>query len=456
MQTLCNGSCTNLATDDSNCGTCGHACPAVPNGADDCSNGSCAIVCAAGATLCNGSCVVPDLAHSVFVSPSSGITNGCGASNAPCATIAAGLDAASKLGATNVYLDQGTYAEAVSLRAGVTITGGWVYAGGGSWSERCMPDASTLAVIAPASGNVAVQANGVTAQLDTLTLNSSATPGPGESLYGLFASSGAQVTLNAVDITTGVGGAGVPGPTGAAGTGTLACTSSTGGGGGTPGTAGIAGPVGSYGPSGYGPASAGTGATGTAGNNAAGQLGTPTTCSMCTSDESGCSVGQGAITPTAPGPGCGGNPGGPGGGGGGGGASIGIYVWASTVTVTGGTITVGGGGAGGAGGAGGPGAGGSTGSGGCVTGQCGGICNAKQVCTGSKYTTACSNPGVGQAGGTGGVGGGGAGGDAFDWVTGSGGTVTASGVQTVYPASGAIGGAAPHVGSTGNVGVHLP
>jgi hypothetical protein len=53
---LCGDTC--LANDVSNCGTCGTACPQVPNGSPTCSSaGQCGKSCSAGFILCNGECV---------------------------------------------------------------------------------------------------------------------------------------------------------------------------------------------------------------------------------------------------------------------------------------------------------------------------------------------------------------------------------------------------------------
>src|SRR5690242_11545641 len=50
-QTECGGACVDLAASNTDCGTCGNACPA----GSSCSNGSCG--CQNGFTECNGACV---------------------------------------------------------------------------------------------------------------------------------------------------------------------------------------------------------------------------------------------------------------------------------------------------------------------------------------------------------------------------------------------------------------
>jgi hypothetical protein len=58
---VCGGTCVELASDNLNCGACGHACP----GGQVCSTGTCATTCAAGLVDVGGACVNPltDLAH---------------------------------------------------------------------------------------------------------------------------------------------------------------------------------------------------------------------------------------------------------------------------------------------------------------------------------------------------------------------------------------------------------
>jgi hypothetical protein len=50
---LCGDSCTHLATDSANCGSCGNACAA----GSVCAQGACALNCQAGLTVCGGGCV---------------------------------------------------------------------------------------------------------------------------------------------------------------------------------------------------------------------------------------------------------------------------------------------------------------------------------------------------------------------------------------------------------------
>jgi hypothetical protein len=55
-QTNCSGTCVNLSSDLANCGSCGNACPGVPNGVPVCIGGGCDIECALAADPCGGEC----------------------------------------------------------------------------------------------------------------------------------------------------------------------------------------------------------------------------------------------------------------------------------------------------------------------------------------------------------------------------------------------------------------
>jgi hypothetical protein len=53
---LCGGTCTNTATDPTNCGHCGTECPAVLGGTTTCSSNACGFKCIAGDITLNGEC----------------------------------------------------------------------------------------------------------------------------------------------------------------------------------------------------------------------------------------------------------------------------------------------------------------------------------------------------------------------------------------------------------------
>jgi hypothetical protein len=52
----CGTVCANFQTDPANCGSCGSACPSVPNGSAICAGASCGIVCNSVTVLCAGTC----------------------------------------------------------------------------------------------------------------------------------------------------------------------------------------------------------------------------------------------------------------------------------------------------------------------------------------------------------------------------------------------------------------
>jgi Stigma-specific protein, Stig1 len=56
---LCDGSCTNTATDIQSCGACGHRCPQPANGVGICHSGMCTIACEANHFVCGSECSPP-------------------------------------------------------------------------------------------------------------------------------------------------------------------------------------------------------------------------------------------------------------------------------------------------------------------------------------------------------------------------------------------------------------
>jgi hypothetical protein len=431
-------------------------------------------------------------ANAVYVTtaPGGNTSSSCGTTAVPCSTIQAGINSAQINGATDVYvaINANTsgpvpYVEALTIAAPVAIHGGWRQVGD-TWTRDCTGNAPTQTIVqAPAGAGVTVTVqSGVQASIETVTIESIDEPTYGQSLYGVMAASGANLTLTNVIIE--VAGAG-PGTNGGAGSNTttpVACTSA---GNGQPGAAqapGSAGTAGTYTASGYQLGATGsTGPTGNpGGNGGAGQLGSSETCEHCTEnppvccnptcqimhpgqalDPASCTPAScSADTSTTSGtggtgnPGCGGQGGGGGGGGTGGGSSIGIYAWGATVNIVGGEISVGPGGTGGAGGSGGSGAAG-------VAGAVGTPACTGSACSANTCKASTTGPGGGQGGtpggtgGTGGTGGGGAGGDSYGYyvqVVGDAGSVSASGATIQVPSTPASGGG-PN-GPNGHTGDH--
>jgi hypothetical protein len=485
----CDGGCVNYTDSNGNCGSCGHACPSVANGSDTCVSSSCNVVCNPTFTLCTAggtsTCVAPDTVHGVFVSKSS-VTTACGSTAVPCGTIAAGIAVAKAQGLTILYLDAATYTEQVTLPNGLTIEGGW-FDKGGDWVKSCdgTTDPSALAIIQPtsiASGPAAsVLANGVTATLRTLTVKSLATAATGQSLYGVFATNGANVTMTAVEVSVAAGGAGTSGGSGAAPVAqTPPCPASDGHAAsavanGTPTNA-------TYTSAGYVPGNGNGGAAGADGDN--GTPGDPGSCAsspcggtsgapVCTGTAAtaSCTAGAASCGCSAQGTsGCGGPGGALGTGGTGGGASIGVFAWGATVSVTGGSVATSDGGPGGAGASGGTAPTSWANSAGAV-GATGTFdtCDIKTVCVGASCSSYCdfkpggSVPGggaggVGGQGSAGGAGASGSGGDSLAYVA----PVAGSGVVHVTGATLTCGsgGTSPGpvkgtAGSNGSAACHL-
>jgi hypothetical protein len=355
---------------------------------------------------------VPDPSVGVFVAPNGLDGTACGSSTSPCLTIQKGIMQAN--GRPNVYVATGTYAEAITLIAGITVWGGWTIEagdGGDAWSGICAPSNPVGSVIIqPTMNNITVTASalGGAAVLKTLTLESKpqANVAPGESLYGVFATGSTTLTLDNVDITLGNGGDGSPGSMAGAGAeGEPVCNSGDGGPGTPTGSDGGGAEAGAFAATGYQPSAGEIGGNGEPG--ASGRVDDAGTCVSCVN----CAVPvlyctSTATTPScgdAGGSGCGGGGGYGGGAGGGGGSSIAIYVWGATVTVAGGKITAGNGGQGAAGGSGGPGGPGGTGTTGNSGTQCVTNCNI-----GGLQLLSCPSPtmgeGQGSIGTTGGTG----------------------------------------------------
>ena len=458
--TFCNGTCVNTATNTNYCGSCTTSCTsAPPNAQPDCDASTCGWRCNKNYSACNGACIVtqPDSTNGVFVSVG-GATSGCGAPTAPCGTIAAALDVVASSGGAKslVYLADGTYTEAVTLPAGITVEGGWQYTGGGVWTHQCVlhPEAGAI-VQAPATSNTTVTANySGSSTLSTLTITSKGGPAASnESIYGVFAS-GASTSLFLSDVAIDViaGGAGTTGGVGAtAGSAGASCAPGAGGNAGS-GAEGNGASAGTYSASGYSPTTGGTGVTGPTGGNGTAApssgAGAPTCvdgvfCSpsgmpgICIESNPQSCGGVGTS-------GCGGLGSTGGNGGTGGGSSIGVFLWDSAaVTVAGSAIATGNGGNGGNGGAGGAIGSGTAGAAGAAGNPVSSSC-VTATCTPStaKITgTAGAAGGTGGKGGQGGQGGGGSGGDSYCYYVGGTGSDNLGATSTTCtPGSGGLGG----------------
>jgi hypothetical protein len=442
----------------------------VANATATCVSGACSYACNSGYTPCNGQCILtnPITGPAVFVAPGGG-SGACGSEAAPCGTIAAGLAQIASSGGTKnfIYLANGTYTEQVTLPAGITIQGGWLDTGG-SWTHQCVANPQAGAVIAaPAGATSTVVVNYATGSstLDTLTVQNTNTAAAGQSLYGVMVNGGSatQLVLSNVAMNVSAGGAGGPGAAGGAGaagaTGT--CPAASNGATGSNGPGGGPGGAGIFGSAGYVPASGGSGvAYGSTGNNGVAPQQTCTTATDQSDDGScggTCTGTSGPCCNTAGGCGNGGKGGATGVGGNGGGSSIGLYVYAGAVTMTGTSITTGAGGNGGTGGQGGAGGGGATGPSG-APGIYHSGCPSSCCCVCKTVANTCEPAGVGSTGGAGGQGGsgaGGSGGDSYCWATSGGGTVTSTSgtCSNGTPGNGGAGGAAgPGGGGAGATG----
>jgi hypothetical protein len=316
--------------------------------------------------------MTPGDTDGVFVSHSGMDVPDCGTRNIPCFSIRKGMERAlSADHRSRVYLDSGRYSEALVLSPGLELIGGWDNFDK-VWTRKCKSDRNRAAVIAsPTEIGVRAEYDGE-AVLDTLTIETAAGQ-DGKSVYGVFAR-GASTKLSLRDVRViaangGAGAAGLAGETPAAATGT--CPAGDGAVGSPAGMPGESGTLGSFTADGYSPTAAGPGGSGLRGHDGA-IVDKPcitdcvTACdtTMCTGPAAPESCGAGAAA------GCGGAGAAGGGGGIGGGASIAVYAWGARVSIEGGTLASGNGGAGGPGGEPGQGGAGSPGTTGAAGPSC--------------------------------------------------------------------------------------
>jgi hypothetical protein len=364
----------------------------------------------------------------VFVSPTGSDATGDGTRTRPFLSIARGLDSARAMGRTRVFLDAGTYPEAVTVPvsgSGIFLEGGF-RAVAGVWRRNCAPGARTETVIA-SPGPIGVLAEGVRSSgLRGLTVTTKPKGGsgpdrPGESLVGVFVRGDASFELDGVAIVTGDAGDGGPASPGSQGSptscdGVSTCSSGAGGAAGGAGSFARAG--GTFGSNGYLPSDGTIGSIGQPGaHGAPGGWGDSAECVVyCSGDCTSrlCLPDLKRVVGPQGRCGCGGAGGGGGAAGRGGGASIALYVHGNAqVKVTRSLLKSGKGGNASMGGEGGNGGVGTPGSEGPTT-PCNQGCARGVDCTCSPSDPAKlaggAAGGKGGNGGRGGSGGGGAGG----------------------------------------------
>jgi hypothetical protein len=412
------------------------------------------------------------LATGLFVSPSGDGMTGDGSAAAPFKTIAAAMVAAAGKGGV-IYLDQGTYAEAVAftglVASGVTIDGSWLRSNS-IWLRRCGERDKTV-IAAPSAVAMTVVDAGTKSGLSNLTLRTkaagaSAADQDGESTIGIFAQGTGTFALFNVEVRAGDAGQGGeppatlpvvqnPGCSSQPPACSAVAPSGTGsvGGAGNPGTAGI------FGPGGYAPGQAtkglpgGPGANGSAGGNG-------TTLSDCTEDCAGLNTCDAAIitsvTSEAGFCGCGGPGGIAGKPGHAGGASIGVLaLGAYEVTIDYALIVASHGGAGSDGAVGSAGGQSTLGAAGadasCHTGGCAGsmmLCHFADQNSGPTVIPGGVAGSPGTPGGLGGKGGGGAGGPSYSVVGAGGGTAHVLATSKLTAAGGGAGQSGAPAGAT--------
>jgi hypothetical protein len=412
-----------------------------------------------------GCATVPDDTTGAIVSLAGSGTAATGCTLAtPCAKIQDGINYAASRGYQTIYVDQGTYAEAITLSNTTnvmrTLQGGWKRDATGTWARDCTAKAPSLVTIKPPGTpglDTTVTAKDLVGPFtlqEVLLESRTGAVAAGESFYGVFASGPTtRLTLYEVSITVASGGAGADGNQGTAGAGPLGTGACSPGAGGTPaaGGNGTPGPNGSYGPSGFTPTGGGAANAGGAGGNGAVNGAKQPDCSTQCYDKGcgppDCTAGSIANLCAGDGPnGCGSGGSGGGTGGTGGGSSIGVYVTAgASVTGRYTNVATGAGGPGGAGGGGGtvsaPSPGG-TGATAICSPQCGPLKNNKcQIYPGTPLAGGIGTGGA--TGSPGGVGGGGAGGDSYGYYTSGGTFIEDTAFNAVPGAAGTTKGANP-------------
>jgi hypothetical protein len=375
-----------------------------------------------------------DIAKSIFVAPPpTGDDTHDGSMASPVATIAKGIQLATP-NKLDVLIAIGTYAESVTLVAGVSLYGG--YDAADSW-KRARHASGAGTIIQGSTTAVLGQSIAEETHVELVEIHSTKATTAGDSSYGvrIVSSTGPVVISDCIVVAAdgvdgAAGGAGSTGSNGSAGNSASGTT--RGGSGGSP--CGANGGNGANGVSGVTPGATGDtgtqvtgGGTGGPGGSGGGQGSCSTTAS---SDGSPATPVGLPLSPGNPGdPGSNGNPGaafgtlngtglylpvaggdgqssgGAGGGGGGGGSGGGSAHGSNLICTNCSSVSSGAGGGGGGGGC-----GGAVGHGGGGGGSSLAIVVVNSVVTVDRCSLASGNGGKGGKGGDGGAGGSGAGG----------------------------------------------
>ncbi|HEU4612699.1 MAG TPA: hypothetical protein VFS15_11505, partial [Kofleriaceae bacterium] len=361
-----------------------------------------------------------DRQRAIFVSPAGVNTATCGLDyNDPCQTIAFGISRAAATGRPHVYLQAGTYSEAVTMANGISVFGGYNF----NWKRRPYSETGHNATIT--AGIPAVRFNAITqpTRLDNLVVRSANATAAGTSSTAILVTSSQQIELRNVLVQPGSGAAGTNGSNGNVGAiggpggqgtpgcedSSFTCTSCSRPAGGTAGTSQCSRPGGVGGKPGHGGDGGDDGGNGTVAVSCPGGPGCGGKGAECGGSRScGGKVGLDGASGAA-------------GGNGMAGGSFGLFSGSTYIAANGGTGATGNPGNGGGGGGGGGGgdtdcdsygsSGGGGGGGGCGgtagTGGTGGGGSFGIVALDSQLTinTSIVTAGAGGTGGAGGSGG---------------------------------------------------
>ncbi|MBX3226709.1 MAG: hypothetical protein KIT84_39190 [Labilithrix sp.] len=378
----------------------------------------------------------------VFVSVVFGLSGAPGTASLPLSTVSDGLELAVARGVARVYLDEGTYAESLTLterHAGILVSGGWK-GSKTSWRRDCEDDfraRTTLESPAPVAVTIDVASSGATMGFEAMTItNRNLAPTPsdvsGTSSIAMLVRGSASLRISRARLLAAKGAHGGAATAGTPGA-TLACDGVTGcasGADGAKGNDGDGAAPAFFDPTGFHPSDGAGGQAGPPGaNGTPGANGAEKSCIREVSGE--CNTGGGfcgGLNENRQGAkgecGCGGAGGAGGKAGRGGGASIALLALDGTVTIEHTTLFAGGGGNGSVGGKGGDGTGGSAPKAGaptsCLTtisqsGPTGPACTC--VLGNDQPAPGGAAGGPGGAGAPGSKGGDGAGGPSYGWVT---------------------------------------